>query len=803
MPQRFSCEAIGAGLPVSAALFRYVEASGSGRPVILSAPPGTGKTTLIPPVTANEVPGTVVVTIPRRVAVRAAARRLRELAPEMPGAVGISIRGEHVRGERVQFMTPAVLLRMLLRDPELPGVSAVVLDEVHERSLDTDLCLAMLLELRELRDDLRLSIMSATLDARRYAELTGGVLVDVPGVIHPVETRWAPHPGRVHGSPEFWDHVADEVAGLLGEVGPSGQSVLVFAPGAREIDAVCARLRARVACPVLPLHGRLSSAEQDEALRPRPDGSARVVVASAVAESSLTVPGVHAVVDSALSRVPKRDAARGMTGLVTQLAARATMEQRRGRAGREGPGICVRCCSEEEAARAPHFPAPEITTVDLTAATLEVACWGTPRAEGLALLDSPPAQALDDAEATLRRLGAIDSAGHATDRGRRLAELPLDPRLGAALERFGAGAAPVLAALAEGASGDLAQAAGSFRRHPETRRLERLAPRPEDAAHTSRRPHPGEVIAAAFPDRVARRQSAAAPGRDEEYLLVSGTRAMLGPECQGLRGRPWIAVASLTRGGRPGAAGVLRAAAALSAEEAERAVGVESETIARLEQGRLRFREVRRLGAVELSSTPISPDPEVGREAVSALLAEHGWDLWADQCGPSTAAGRLAARLEFLHEQLGEPWPSVWSTDVSLYAAPEVERLAQGAPLGSVDVHAVVQRLLPWPEAQRLDELAPAELTLPSGRRRAVSYESGRPVVKTKLQDCLGLVASPEVAGGVRVQFHLLSPAGRPVAVTDDLASFWSGPYQGVRAEMRGRYPKHAWPEDPLAGTGA
>lgn len=789
MPQRFNCEAIGAGLPVAQALPHYAQVCASGRPVIVSAPPGTGKTTLIPPAVANEVPGKVVVTIPRRVAVRAAARRLRELSPGTRGAVGVSIRGEHVEGSRVQFMTPAVLVRMLLSDPELPGVSAVVLDEVHERSLDTDLCLAMLLELRELRDDLHLSIMSATLDAQRYQDLTGGTLVEVPGVIHPVETRWAPHSGRVHGSPEFWEHVAREAAGLYGEVSPAGHSVVVFAPGAREIDALCGQLRALLDCPVLPLHGRLSAAEQEEALRP---SGPRVVVASAVAESSLTVPGVRAVVDSALSRVPKRDAARGMTGLVTQLASRATMDQRRGRAGREGPGVCVRCCTEEQAARAPRFPAPEITTVDLTSATLEMACWGTPRGEGLALLDPPPALALQEAEHALRRLGAIDSAGHATDAGRRLAQLPLDPRLGSALLRCGEHAAPVLAAMSEGAAGDLARGAASYRSHPEARRLSRLAP------PSAQDPHPGEVVAAVLPEWVACRQPVESPGREPEYLLASGTRAVLGPECSALRGEEWIAVAAMTRSTRPGTSGVVRAAAALTAVQAEEAVGVERRVHARLEGGRLRFREERALGAIPLSSTPIAPDLGVGRAAVEELLAAHGWELWKEQCAPSMPAGALAARLQFLHEQLGEPWPSIWAVDPSPYAAAEIERLAQGAPVNSVNVLAIMQRLLPWPEAQRLDELAPTEITLPSGRRRRVSYEDGRPVVKTKLQDCLGLVESPTVAGGVRVQFHLLSPAGRPVAVTDDLASFWAGPYAGVRAEMRGRYPKHAWPEDPL-----
>ncbi|WP_288832087.1 ATP-dependent RNA helicase [uncultured Corynebacterium sp.] len=730
----FDLDAIGQGLPVS----RVIGDLPAEGPLVVEAPPGTGKTTLIPPAISN-LRGKTLVTAPRRVAVRAAARRLKQLdtSPEA-NRVGYSIRGEHTPAELVEFVTPGVLLNRLIRDPGLEGVDAVVIDEVHERQLDTDLVLAMCMELAVLRDDLYLAAMSATLDAQKFAEHMGAQILSTEAVTHPLEVSYAPHPGRTEGTREFYRHVSE-----LAQRGT--ERTLVFVPGAREVDLVCQHLD-----DAAPLHGRLSSAEQDEAL----GGNARIVVSTSIAESSLTVPGVRRVVDAGLSRVPRRDAARNMTGLVTVSAARTSADQRAGRAGRLGPGKVVRAYSQADYQHFQADIAPEITTSDLTGAALTMAAWGSP---DLPLLTPPPAPALDDAIASLTALGALDNTGAITDLGEKLARMPVDPRLGAALLEHGSGAAPTVAALAEGMSGDLTQARAPKR---QVERLARLT-RPSKAVPV------GEVVAAAFPQWVAKRVS-------EEYLLASGTRARLGVA---LGAPEWIAAAEvqLTRGGA-----VIRAAAPIGFPEHM----VTTETRASLIDAKVRAREVTAVGAIELTSTPVRLDP---KDAAAALTDLRFADFRLDE-----AARELKERLDFLHATVGAPWPDVEKGDYSL----EVARLAEGASLSELDMRAALMRQLPWPEAARLDELAPARLEVPSGSRPRISYATGRPVVRVKLQECFGLAESPE-ASGVRVLFHLLSPAGRELAVTDDLRSFWDGPYQEVRKEMRGRYPKHPWPEDP------
>ena len=386
----FDLAAIGAGLPVAG----MVDSLPARGPVVVEAPPGTGKTTLVPPAISNLVRGTTLVVTPRRVAVRAAARRLSLLdASSLGTRIGYSIRGEHKDGSLVEFLTPGVLLNRLLKDPELTGVGAVVIDEVHERQLDTDLVLAMLVEVAYLRDDLYLAAMSATLDAQALADHMGAQVVSTEAVIHPLEVSYHPHPGRAEGTREFYEHVA----GLAGGV-PSAPSerTLVFVPGVREVELVCSHLP-----DAAPLHGRLSSREQDAAL----DGDAPVVVATSIAESSITVPGVRRVVDAGLSRVPRRDASRAMTGLVTVSAATTSADQRAGRAGRLGPGTVLRAYSQSDYQHFAADIAPEITTADLTTAALTMAAWGSP---DLPLLTPPPAAALDAAHATLRALGALD-----------------------------------------------------------------------------------------------------------------------------------------------------------------------------------------------------------------------------------------------------------------------------------------------------------------------------------------------------------------------------------------------------------
>lgn len=766
MPELFDLARIGAGLPVADTIGRLPGLLTGGRTLVVQAPPGTGKTTLVPPALANHVDGKVLVTAPRRVAVRAAARRLAHLDGSRIGErVGFTVRGEHHPGSLVEFMTPGVLLRRLMSDPELPGVAAVAVDEVHERQLDTDLVLGMLLELVQLREDLTVTAMSATLDVEKFSALMQAPVLDTPAVTHPLTFRYAPHPGRAGCTREFLDHLADQAVG-------HGDSVLVFVPGVREVEYVMSRIPG-----ALPLHGSLSPKEQDTALTP--GGRPRVIVATSIAESSLTVPGVRVVVDSGLSRVPRRDATRDMTGLVTVSAAQSTVDQRAGRAGREGPGTVIRAYSQADYQQfRPHIT-PEIATSDLTQAALTLAVWGTPRGVGLPLTDAPPSPALDAAEAVLRGIGAVSDSGEATELGRRLAGMPVDPRLGRALVECGPAAAGVVAVLADSPRGDVARLSAPGREVQRLRRLVKGGTGESD---------PGVITALAFPGRVARRVG-------EEYLLAGGTRAVL-PRDLGLTGAEWLAVAEVTRSGgtsREGRAGAtIRAAARLTEEQAREVVGETSEILATVTGGRVRGRRVVRVGAIELSSTPVQVPPEEAAAALATTIAREGLGMFRF----SEAAAGLRERIAYLHQQLGEPWPDVGTADPMTWLGPELDRIAHGTPIGRVDMYPALQRLLPWPEAAHLDELAPERLRVPSGSRHTVDYSTGRPVVSVKLQECFGLERSPELAGRP-VLFHLLSPAGRPLAVTDDLASFWSGPYAQVRSEMRGRYPRHPWPEDP------
>ncbi|MDQ1052079.1 ATP-dependent helicase HrpB [Arthrobacter sp. SORGH_AS 212] len=854
--QPFDLAAIGADLAFARSLpelRKALDAGGPSAAAVVQAPPGTGKTTMLPPLMANLAGGTgrVIVTQPRRVAARAAARRLAALdASPLGNRVGYTVRGERRAGAEtlVEFVTPGILLRRLLADPGLTGVAAVVLDEVHERGLETDLLVGMLAEVRQLRGDLQVVAMSATVEAARFAALLGdpdggrpAPVVDSPSVLHTLEVRW--HPAAASRLDDrgvtraFLDHIATTAAEAqlhALRTDPSSDA-LVFLPGAREVAHVAAGLRHRAgaAVDVLELHGQASAAEQDRAVSGRPPGGKpRIIVSTDLAESSLTVPGVRLVIDSGLAREPRRDAARGMAGLVTVSCARASAEQRAGRAARQGPGTVVRCYSQQAFGAAPAHATPEIRVADLAGAALTLACWGSPGGQGLALPDEPPRQAMDEAMEVLRELGAVTPDGHATAAGRVLAEIPADPRLARALLDGAAdvgaqAAAEVVAALGgdqRAPDADLPRLLGKLRTEPgpaqrrwheETRRLEALARRHgSNAAGRNAAGRtgpatgeaPGAVVALAYPDRVARLVPGDGPAR---YLLSSGTRAGL-PAGSSLGGHEWLAVAEVSRAGGRDAAGtgaVIRSAAPLTAAQAESAAShLLAEAVeAEFRQGRVTARKVRRLGAIVLAETPVRPTPEAGRAAVGAALRRDGLALleW------SAAARDLRGRLALLHRELGGPWPDV--SDGALlerldeWLGPELQALAEGAAVARVDLAGPLRNLLPWPDAARFDELAPEWLEVPSGSRILVAYpvpgeETTRPVVAVKLQECFGLAESPRLAGGrVPVLFHLLSPARRPLAVTDDLTSFWSGPYAQVRAEMRGRYPRHPWPEDPWA----
>ncbi|MCX5225547.1 ATP-dependent RNA helicase [Streptomyces sp. NBC_00233] len=869
-------------LPVRHAVPELLAALDRRGTAVLSAPPGTGKTTLVPLALAGligEGPRRrVLVAEPRRMAVRAAARRMAWLlGEEAGGTVGFSVRGERRTGPstRVEVVTTGILLQRLQRDPELAGVDVVLLDECHERHLDADTAMAFLVDVRAaLRPELKLIAASATSDAAAWADLL--TALDGGGPAPVVWSKGEGHGCRVffeappsgirpaHGTwvdPALLRHVAATVRLALER---HEGDVLCFLPGTGEI-ARTAGMLADVDAEVLQLHGRAPAAVQDAVLRgAEPGGRRRVVLATSVAESSLTVPGVRIVVDSGLAREPRMDHARGLGSLATVTVSEATATQRMGRAGREAFGFVYRCWAEASDGGRPRFPSSEIKVADLADFALRAACWGDPTAEGLALLDAPPAGAMTAARSVLGSIGAVDEAGRATDRGVRMSRLGLHPRLGRALldgapEVGVRRAAEVVALLSEEPprdyGDDLAAAWRAARRgtdgygarwKAEARRLERSAAEAvrggasgasrtsgvsgtsgtsaasgaagssaasgtSGSAGASARlagtgasagPTTGDdavaglVTALAFPERVARAREQGG------YLMVSGSGARLG-EGSGLRATPWLAVAVADRTARDATARV-RLAAVVDEDMARRAAGHLRSTGEEVhwEDGDVVARSVDRLGAVELTVRPLGAkaDPALVREALLDGLRREGPGLlrW------SREAGELRARLAFLHREVGEPWPDV--ADEALverageWLEPELSRAARRADLGRIDAGEALRRLLPWAsgEAGRLGELAPERIEVPSGSRIRVEYGGGRPVLAVKLQEMFGLAETPRVAG-VPVLVHLLSPAGRPAAVTADLASFWRDGYRSVRAELRGRYPKHPWPEDPSA----
>lgn len=847
-------------LPVRAVLPSLGAALDGAGLAVLAAPPGTGKTTVGPLALAGLLDGSpvrrVVVAEPRRMAARAAARRMAWLLGEevsggaarsassrgggraTGGRVGFTVRGERTAGAEtvVEVVTTGVLLRRLQRDPEAPGVDVVVLDECHERHLDADTAMAFLLDVRHtLRPDLRIVAASATTDTAAWSALMGGApVVEAAGVLHPVEAVHAAPPRPVrppHGlwvDPALLEHVAGVVRRALRE---RAGDVLCFLPGVAEIARVAGMLdgvsdgSGGEPVEVLQVHGRAPAAVQDAALAP--GARRRVLLATSVAESSLTVPGVRVVVDSGLAREPRTDHARGLSGLATVRVSRASARQRAGRAGREGPGTVYRCWSQGEDAGLPRHPAPEIAMADLTGFALQAACWGDPDAAGLALLDAPPAGAMAAARETLRAIGAVDGTGRVTARGGRLAAVGVHPRLARALLDGAAlvgarRAAEVVALLSEEPpreyGDDLAaawRAARSARDgfgarwRAEAERLQAAArsagsgqpagagggaaPMPDDAVA-------GLVAALAYPERVARRRGGA-------YLMASGTAAEADRGTR-LSGAQWLAVAVADRSAGSASARV-RLAAAID-EDTARAAAAPLLTLREevaWDGGDVVAREVERLGAVELAARPLrAPDAARVRAAVLDGLRREGPGLlrW------SREALGLRARMAFLHRVLGAPWPDV--SDAALleraeeWLGPELAAARRRADLERADAGAALSRLLPWAtgDAARFGDLAPERIEVPSGSRIRVDYGEdyedgvGQPVLAVKLQELFGLRRTPRVADGrVPVLVHLLSPAGRPAAVTADLESFWRDGYHAVRAELRGRYPRHPWPEDP------
>jgi ATP-dependent helicase HrpB len=787
---------------------------------VLVAPPGAGKTTRVPLALLDEpwAGGRKLILLePRRLAARAAADRMaRSLGEEVGGTVGLRVRlgSKLSRRTRIEVVTEGVFARMILDDPELDGVAAVLFDEFHERSLDADLGLALALDAQDgFRADLRLLVMSATLDGARVAALLGDApVIASQGRAFPVETRYL---GRAPDR-RIEDAVADAVArALRAEAG----SLLVFLPGQAEIRRVEALLRERLRDPdidLAPLSGALDRAEQDRAVAPARPGRRKVVLATSIAETSLTIEGVRVVVDSGLSRVPVYEPGVGLTRLETVRVSRAAADQRRGRAGRTEPGVCYRLWEEAADGALQPFSRPEILSADLGGFLLDCAAWGVSDPRRLRFLDPPPAPALAEARSLLVDLGAIDTDGRITDEGRRLRDLPLPPRLArmllAAGERGEADEAADLAAvLAERGLGgdavDLAERIERFRsdrsrRAEDARRMARgwarqaLRGHPAAEGATAGDARPGPLLALAYPDRIAK-----ARGRPGEFLLANGRGAVL-PAHERLAGEPFLAVAEIAGGA---ASARILAAAAIAPEEIEAVAGERIEAGEEVTFDRaaraLRARAVRRLGAVVLGERPLSVPPTDGS---ARALARGVADLGLGHLPWSKALAQWRERVAFLRRSEGGEWPDL-SDDALLasvedWLAPHLIGKTSLDGIDARDLGEALHALLPWPLRRRLDAEAPTHLAAPTGSQVPVDYgDTDGPMLAVRVQELFGLDRHPTVAGGrVPLVLHLLSPAGRPIQITRDLPGFWRGSWAAVRADMRGRYPKHPWPDDPL-----
>ncbi|MEV0803202.1 ATP-dependent helicase HrpB [Kribbella sp. NPDC050281] len=819
----------GADLPVRAVLPATVDAVRSRGTAVLVAPPGSGKTSLLPLALGDALGGTIIVAEPRRMATRAAATRLAMLVGEPLGQrIGYAMRGERSSGKglRVEVVTTGLLVRRLQQNPELPGVAAIVIDECHERHLDADLLLAFCVDIRaNLREDLAIVATSATADTNRLSRALGtdspAPVITASAALFDVAIEWAPPPvpvpllpgGRV--DPRLLDHIAAVVRRALTE---NDGDILVFVPGEAEINGVARRLAGQ---NVLPLFGRQSRAEQDRALTPA--ATRRIVVTTSVAESSLTVPGVRVVVDSGLAREPRTDQSRGLGALVTCRVSRSSADQRAGRAGREAPGRVYRCWSATDHSHLDDHPAPEIAIADLAGFALDLAAWGAPAGDGLTLLEAPPVVAMTAATELLRRLDALDDGGRITERGRRMAAIGAHPRLARALldgtPRVGADRAREVVAMLSDDSGrdfgdDLPARWRALRRgedrgatarwREETKRLGRdpLGGDGVRPAGRGTRPVPddlavGVVVGLAYPDRIARVR-----GVDSAtYQMSGGTGAALDPQSP-LRTTPWLAIAVADRA--PGRADArIRSAAPIDEQTARDIAGdlVSTTDQIRWDDGRIVTRRVEALGAIVLNDVPLAkPDRLLVQAAVRDGIRHSGLSVlrWSE------AALALRERLAFCHAHLGSPWPAVDDeallADLDEWLGTELAAVRSSRDLARIDVASALRRLLPWPAATRFGELAPERLRVPSGSEVRLAYNGAEPpVLAVKLQEVFGWTATPAVADGrVPVVLHLLSPARRPVAITSDLASFWKQGYPQVRADLRARYPRHPWPEDPL-----
>lgn len=799
-------------LPVFAVLPALGEALGSGNSAVLVAPPGAGKTTLVP-LALLDAPwlgaGKIVLLEPRRLAARAAARRVAQLLGEEPGAtVGYAMRMENRTSARTRILvvTEGVLARMILDDPELPGVSVVIFDEFHERSLDGDFGLALALDVQgALRPDLRLLVMSATLDGARVAKLLSGApVIESEGRAFPVEVRYDERPAGT----AIEDAMAKAIRVALAD--ESG-SVLAFLPGQREIERTAERLASKVGADtdIVPLYGMLDGKAQDAAIRPAPSGRRKVVLATSIAETSITIDGVRVVIDSGLSRLPRYEPASGLTRLETVRVSKASADQRAGRAGRTQAGVAIRLWRAEQTAALPAFTPPEILEADLSGLLLDCAAFGVADPTSLAFLDPPPVPALNEARALLRALDAIDVAGRLTEAGASMRKLALPVRLAhmvAEAARSGhAGEAAMLAVLLTerglgGDGADLERRLMRFRverspRATAARQLaERLA-RQVGGTNNGEAVSSGPLLIHAWPDRVAK-----ARGERGRFVLANGSGAML-DAADPLAGEAFLVVADL-QGKAQNAR--IAAAAAISEDDIRAALADRIETRRQTsfdrERRALRVRETVRLGAITLAERMLPPP--TGGEADRAILdalREHGLSLltWSKE------AQALRQRLSWLRRGLGAPWPDM--SDTALlerlddWLLPFLPGAASFAAIDPGVVSAGLATLVPHDLQRRIDVLAPTHFDAPSGSHVPIRYDGEWPVLAVRVQELFGLDRHPSIANGtVPLTLELLSPAHRPIQTTRDLPGFWRGSWADVRADMRGRYPKHVWPENPL-----
>ena len=799
-------------LPIDEALPALTAALRASNAAVLVAPPGAGKTTRVPLVLAGEPWATnkkILVLEPRRLAARAAAERMAATLGEKVGdTVGLRVRfGSKVsRKTRIEVVTEGVFTRLILDDPSLEGIAAVLLDEFHERSLDADLALALAREAQQgLRDDLKLLAMSATLDGARVAKLLGGAaVIESAGRAFEVETRYL---GRDQRAP-VEQQVTDAVTRAL-RADPG--SVLAFLPGAAEIRRAETQLRDRIGDPsidVVTLYGALDAQTQDRAIAPAPPGKRKVVLATSIAETSITIEGVRIVIDSGLARVPRYEPDVGLTRLETVRVSRAAADQRRGRAGRTEPGVCYRLWDEPQTASLEPYARPEILAADLSGLLLDLAQWGTADPGMLAFLDPPPVGALAEARALLTELGAIDKDGRITGEGRKLRALPLPPRLArmvvdAGAAGSGALAADIAAILSErglgGDSVDLTHRLDQFRRDRSRRGEDarRMAKRwaEEVASNGEGSLSPGAILSLAYPDRIAKSR-----GAGGAFLLANGRGANVDP-ASALSREPFLTIAELAGTAAQGRV-LLAASIALKEIEQRFADKIESREDVSFDASSASFRGRRsqRLGALALSEQTMRVAPG---EANARLLAEGIARLGVERLPWTKSLKQWRDRVMFLHRAEGDEWPDL--SDAALAANMEwlLPVLGDKTALSDIsgdEISAAVQALVPWNMKRRIEAEAPTHFAAPSGSSVPIDYEAEEgPKLSIRVQELFGLDHHPSIAGGkVPLVVELLSPAHRPVQVTRDLPGFWRGSYAAVKTELKGRYPRHPWPDNPL-----